>query len=280
MSAVPGPSVVAVEVPPRIEWSAVFAGAIVAAGISITLLAFGSAIGLSVASAAPSWRESSPWLWILSGLFLVFVSLCAFGFGGYIVGRMRQMLAPLTGKEVEFRDSMHGLIAWALAVLFTAVLAVAGAATLMPAAVSGSARAPAGSVAGENLIATELDTLFRSDRMPPTSADLLAYHRAEAARILLKSSGRTGVSADDRDYLAAMVANQSGIDAAEAETRVNAAVGQSALDVHRARQAAVLQAFLIGAALVLGAAIAAFAAFEGGRDRERGTLLKWTWAFR
>src|ERR1043165_8614293 len=72
-----------------VEWRAVFAGAVIAAGVSITLLAFGSAIGLSVSSTAPTWRDSTPWLWLLSGLFLLFVALCAFGFGGYAAGRMR-----------------------------------------------------------------------------------------------------------------------------------------------------------------------------------------------
>lgn len=277
MSVAEQPAVVGVAVPPRIEWSAVVGGAIVAAGISITLLAFGSALGLSVASTAPTWRDSSPWLWILSGLFLVFVALCSFGFGGYIAGRMRLRLAPAAAEEVEFRDSMHGVMAWALAVLLTVLLAIAGTATLMPAATAGAGRSVSGSVAGENLIATELDELFRSDRLP-SNGDTLAYRRAEAARILLKTSSHAGVSADDRDYLASMVASETSVDPAEAQSRVNRVIGEAALDIHRARQAAVLQAFLIAAALLLGAAVAAFAAFEGGRDRERSSFPRWTWA--
>ena len=69
---------------PLIDWRAIIAGAVVAAGISFTLIAFGSAIGLSVASTAPTWRDSSAWLWALSGLYMVFVALCSFGFGGYV----------------------------------------------------------------------------------------------------------------------------------------------------------------------------------------------------
>src|ERR1051326_224898 len=63
---------------PRVDWRAVLGGAAIAAGVSFTLIAFGSAIGLSVASTAPTWRDSSAWLWLLSGLFLIFVALCAF----------------------------------------------------------------------------------------------------------------------------------------------------------------------------------------------------------
>ena len=280
MSATGQPAIVAAELPPRIEWSAVFGGAIVAAGVSATLIAFGSGIGLSVVSAAPTWRDSSPWLWILSGLYLVFVALCAFGLGGYVAGRMRQALAPAATDEVSFRDSMHGLLSWGLAVLFTTILAIAGAATLMPAAVAGGGRTgPTTSVAGENIIASELDELFRSDRLP-ANADAISYRRSEAARILLKSSSHSGVSADDRDYLSAVVGNQTGIGADEASARVNKAISDSQTEIRRARQAAVMQAFLVAAALLAGAAIAAFTAYEGGRDRERGAIPRFNWSFR
>lgn len=46
--------------PPLVDWRAIVGGAVIAAGVSFTLLAFGSGIGLSFASAAPTWRESSP----------------------------------------------------------------------------------------------------------------------------------------------------------------------------------------------------------------------------
>ncbi len=280
MSAANQPIVVASDTLPRIEWSAVFGGAVVAAGVSATLIAFGSGIGLSVASTAPTWRDSSAWLWILSGLYLVLIALCAFGLGGYVAGRMRQRLAPVEGDELRFRDSMHGVLSWGLAVLFTTILAIAGAATLMPAAVAGGGRTgPSTSVAGENIIASELDELFRSDRLA-ANADAINYRRSEAARILLKSQGHSGVSADDRDYLAAMVSRETGISPDEAQARVNTAISNSATEIHRARQAAVLQAFLIAAALLLGAAVAAAAAYEGGRDRERGAIPRFNWSFR
>src|SRR5690348_10469938 len=84
---------------PFIDWRAIIAGAILAAGVSFTLLAFGSGIGLSVVSTAPTWRDSSPWLWLLSGIFLLFVALCAFGVGGYAAGRMRARVAVTEAIE-------------------------------------------------------------------------------------------------------------------------------------------------------------------------------------
>lgn len=265
--------------PSIVLWPAVIAGAIVAAGISFTLLAFGAGIGLSVASTAPTWRDSSPWLWVLSGLFLVLVALCAFGFGGYITGRMRASYRAPSLPEAEFRDGVHGIIMWGLAILLTAMVGLMGAAVLSPvAAPSGGTAGPATSVAGENIIATELDALFRTTRIaiPETNT---AYRRAEAARILLKSNGRVGISSDERNFLAQVVADRTGLPITEAAARTERVIGASAQELHRARVAAVLQAFMVAAGLLLGAAVAWYAAVEGGRDRQRGTLPVWDWRF-
>jgi len=264
----------------RIEWSAVFAGAVVAAGISFTLIAFGSGIGLSVASTAPTWRDSSGWLWLLSGIYLIFVALCAFGFGGYVAGRMHNPLTVASSDEATTRDGMHGIVAWGLAILMTAVLALGTAMTLAPAMSPSGGRAGASmSVAGENIIASELDELFRSDRRG-LNADDLSYRRAEAARILLKSSGHSGVSPEDRDYLSTVVATQTGTSLPDASARVDREIAQAKTEIHRARQAAVMQAFLVAAALLVGAAVAWYAALEGGRDRRQGSYPRWSWSVR
>jgi len=259
----------------RIEWAAIFAGAIGAAGVSFALHAFAIGIGLAVASTAPTWRDSSAALWFLSGLYLLFVALAAFAFGGYIAGRLR---SPLGGesREVEFVDGMHGLITWALAIVFTAIMALGLAATAAPAAAPGGNAGAAQSVAGENIIASELDELFWSDR---PIADL-AYRRAEAARILLKSSSHNGVPQRDREYLAAVVSATTQTPPEEARDRVNRQIAASRDELHRARSAGVLQAFFVAAALFVGAAIAWFAACEGGREREAHILPLWDWSFR
>jgi hypothetical protein len=260
----------------HIEWSAIFAGAIGAAGVSFALHAFAVGIGLAVASTAPTWRDSSAALWFLSGLYLLFVALAAFAFGGYIAGRLR---APLGGetREVEFVDGMHGLITWALAIVFTAILALGLAAAASPAAAPGGGNAGAAqSVAGENIIASELDELFWSDRPIPN----LTYRRAEAARILLKSSSHNGVPQRDREYLAAVVSAETQSPPDAARDRVDREIAASRDELHRARSAGVLQAFFIAAALFVGAAVAWFSACEGGREREARVLPLWDWSFR
>jgi hypothetical protein len=269
----------AVRAEPYIDWRAVTGGAVVAAGVSLTLLAFGSGIGLSVASTAPSWRDSSPWLWLLSGFFLVFVALCAFGFGGYAAGRMRLATGAPSGAESEFRDGMHGVFMWGLAILISAVLASVGALTATRAATpSGDSAGPAESVAGETILASELDELFRSYRFAPGAN--IDYQRAEAARILLKTESRAGVSADDRTYLSDVVAAHAGVSGAEADDRVNRILAAAKDELHRARVASVMEAFLVATAFLIGAAVAWFSAEEGGRDRELGRLPVWDWSLR
>ena len=99
-----------------VHWGAVIAGAIAAAALAFVLLGFGAGLGLAVSSASPTWRDASFALWFLSGIYLIFVALLSFGFGGYVAGRMRSRLTSVAGSdEAGFRDGMHGLLAWALA---------------------------------------------------------------------------------------------------------------------------------------------------------------------
>lgn len=271
MSAIGEP--VAVIPRPHLQWSAIFAGAVTAAGAAFTLHAFGAGIGLSVVSTAPTWRDSSAVYWVLAGVYLLFVAVVAFSVGGYVAGRMR---APLNidAAETEFRDGMHGLITWGLAILLTAGLALGAAATTAPAvAPSGGSTGAAQSIAGENIIASELDELFRTDK----AIENLTYRRAEAARILLKSSSHNGVPNSDRRYLTTLAGRLMGLPETEADQRVDRAIATSADELRRARIVAVLQAFFVAVALLTGIAVAWHGATEGGKDRERGAYHFWEW---
>src|SRR3954467_10689161 len=73
-----------------LHWSPVIAGALVASAFALALITFGTSLGLSAASTAPTWRDTSPMLALASGLYLVLTVIVSFGFGGYIAGRMRR----------------------------------------------------------------------------------------------------------------------------------------------------------------------------------------------
>lgn len=269
-----GQELTASSVPRLGNWYSMFAGAITAVGISLTLMAFGGAIGLSVTSTAPTWRQSSSWLWLGSGLYLVFVALWAFGFGGYIAGRLRQPSRPDT-EETSFRDGLHGLTSWGLALALSAALAAAAAMAAKPQALAPDTTV---STTAETLIPSELDRLFRNTVRPRDAS--FEYHRAEAGRILLQVSSNSGISSDDRDYLGGLVSANTGLGMSEATDRVNRAIAEARDAIHRARVAAVLQAFMIAAGLALGAAIAWFSAIEGGKERDHGRIPEWNWTRR
>src|SRR4051794_38922663 len=99
-----------------ITWSSVVAGAASAAALSSILTAFGVAVGLSISSTSPTWRDASTALALLSGLYLVLQAVFAFGLGGYLTGRTCQGAAAAPAA-VERTDGINGLLSWALAVL-------------------------------------------------------------------------------------------------------------------------------------------------------------------
>ena len=255
-----------------LNWSAVVAGALTGAALSLVLIAFGSAIGLSVASTAPSGRDTSATLAVLSGLFLLLTAIVSFGFGGYVAGRLRtRWSGTLHNEFVEFRDGTHGLVSWALAVVISGVAAAIMATTLASKAVPPAASPTANS--GEALIAYDLDRLFRSDRRPQGD---ISYSRAEANRILLSATSRDGIKPDDRGYLARVVAGQTGIAQPEAEKRVDEAVAATRTAVKKARQSGVILGFSVAVSLLLGAAAAWYAACLGGQHRDvAGPPLRW-----
>jgi hypothetical protein len=134
------------------------------------------------------------------------------------------------------------------------------------AAPSGGASGPSASVAGENTIAFDIDRLLRGDRRPG-EADI-QYTRAEVARVLLTSSGHTGVAADDRGYLIRLVSARTGLVPPEAEKRVDTAIASAKENIGRARKSTVILAFMAGSAALLGAVAAWFGAAAGGQHRD------------
>jgi hypothetical protein len=260
-----------------VQWGPVIAGAIAAAALAVVLHAFAAAIGLAVSSTSPTWRDASIALWLVSGLYLILAALASYGLGGYVAGRTRARPDGASPEEVEFRDGTHGLLVWALATLLGALLAFATVQSLARLAAPSSGQAGAAtSVGGENILAYDLDRLFRSDRRP-ANVDM-EYSRAEAARILLTASGHRGVSAEDRAYLVRLVAGLTGLAPPDADQRITDVIERARDNISKARRSAVMLAFMAGAAALLGAAAAWFAACAGGeqRDGARVPSLRWT----
>jgi hypothetical protein len=248
-----------------VTWNAAIAGAVVAAALVFVLDSFGVAIGLGLSSASPTWRDTSFALVLLSGFYLLLTALAAYALGGYFAGRMRRPYGP--AENPEYDDGMHGLLVWGLATLLSGLVAVATVSFLQRTAGGVAASSQATStVPGERLIGFELDRLFRGSERR-TDGDLI-YDRSEAARILLTTSSHSGMDPSDRAYLAKLIAADTGAPAPDAERRVDEAASHVKQDINRARSSAVILAFMIGAATLLGAVAAWAAAITAGRHRD------------
>jgi hypothetical protein len=252
-------------------WTPITLGALVATALSSIFLVFGTTVGLGVTSASPSWRDASAALALLSGLYLIIQAAISFGVGGYIAGRTRTATVASDSAEIEHRDGLHGLAAWALAVVLGTILAalIASAALNRSITSAPSARTSA----AEPLLSYEIDRMFRPAKRV-ANIDL-AQERAEAGRILLTSSSHSGMTSDDRAYLIQLVGATAGLTAADAEKRVDTAIANSQSAIARSRRSSAILAFSVAAALLIGAVIAWAAAAAGGRHRDGAPLPHW-----
>jgi hypothetical protein len=260
-----------------LQWGPIIAGALAAAAFASVLHSFALALGLAVSSSAPTWRDTSFALVLLSGLYLILVALASYSLGGYIAGRVRPPVLAGTLEETEFRDGAHGLVVWALATLLTVVLALGIAqAVTRVAAPSAPSSGPATSSGAENIIAYDLDRLFRGERAQTGD---MTYTRSEAGRILLTASSHRGMLPEDRNYLIRLVSLRTGLAEPEATRRVDDVVARAKDNITRARRSAIILGFMIGAAALIGAVAAWVAACAGGRHRD-GEAIEPAWMWR
>jgi hypothetical protein len=244
-----------------IQWPGVWAGAFVAAGVSFLLITFGSAIGLAVAPLAPSWRTASVPFSLLSGLWILAVAIGSAAAGGYIAGRARATWSVAHTDEVEFRDGVHGLVVWAVALTIGALLSALSGAVLATAVnpVTGPQAASGGAVA------YEVDRLFRGEATGPSLSPAV---REQASRALLAASSDTGFTPDDRADLVRLVAETTRAPPATVQARVDQSIALVRQKLRAVRHAAIILAFITAAAAAVAAVAAAQAARIGGRQRD------------
>ncbi len=272
-----------------VSWAAVLAGTLVAVSLTLVLMAIGS--GLGFASISP-WSHrglSATGFTVLTAAWLVVVQWGSSAVGGYTTGRLRTKWAGVHTHEVFFRDTAHGLLTWATATVFVALISAASAvhtaergaqaaATVSSAAMGhaahGSMGGPMGGpMGGEGPGSYEIDTLLRSSSAQPLPPE----RYGEVARIMKNAlgSGDGTLSEEDRNYLTALVASHSSIPPAEAQKRVDDALAQMKAAEVRARQAAdaarkaaAEASIYIALSMLIGAFIASVSAALGGRLRD------------
>jgi hypothetical protein len=267
-----------------VEWSAIFAGALLASAIIVLMTAFGSAIGLSLVS--PYNGPSPSLFYVALALWSTWITVSSFVAGGYVTGRLRRPIDGATPHEVHVRDGAHGLVVWAATVVIGASLAtisLSSAVTTMSlssAIKTGADQAKSGAPAFSSSLAPvadsmgyESDALMRNNGAPASGG--AETSRQEVARILMKGAANGSLNADDRAYLARIVSAHDGLKQADAEKRVDAISDQikTSADKERAateslRKATIMLAFLTAASMVLGTAAAWWGAGVGGRHRD------------
>lgn len=111
--------------PSYVDCGAVIAGTFLALAISVVLIPFGNALGLSFSHAATLETITLKNI-IIVGLWTLWVQLMASMAGAYLAGRILRTSAPNT-EESELRDGAHGLVVWAASTVLMAIaIAVAG----------------------------------------------------------------------------------------------------------------------------------------------------------
>jgi hypothetical protein len=288
-----------------LEWGPMILGALGATAISVVLLTFGVALGLTAVSPYPYAGISAKGLAVLSATYSALVLVASFGAGGYLAGRLRRPWAGGQANESHFRDGAHGFGVWALGVVAGAAIGMSGASAVVKTAIqstttaaaagtAGAASNPAAGQAMSGLSMTPTD--YAADRLlapgsaaggaPAGAGANPAVSRSELAatiaRAFLTNLHNPQLDARDRTMLAQMVGEQRGLSQGDAEKRVDDAFAefktaeQKVRDAaERARKVALIAAFAAAATLAVACAAACAAAGLGARHRVR---IRWSFS--
>ena len=258
-----------------LDWGPVILGALGAAAMSVVLLAFGSALGLSVVSPYQYAGISAKGAAIAAAVYLALVMVASFAAGGYIAGRMRTPWRTTDEVEMHFRDGAHGFGVWALGVLLGAALAASGVGAVVSAAGKATTAIAAAGTAGaasnpalgqlslrptdyaiDRLLApapagapapaapapaaagTDATAGAAPVRANPVAPRSRADLEAPIARVFAAGLATPQLDARDRTYLARIVSEQTGLPQAEAEKRVDETYADLKAAEQKARDAA------------------------------------------
>ncbi|AVY99083.1 hypothetical protein DAI21_16240 [Lelliottia sp. WB101] len=298
-----------------VSWGAIFAGAAAAASLSLILLILGAGLGLTAVSPWESRGLDAGTVGIAAIAWLTFTQIVASGMGGYLAGRLRSKWVDTHTDEVYFRDTAHGFLAWAVAALVSAALltstmsaivgggakvvgTVAGGATVATATGAASMANGSSAVEGSSMNYF-VNSLFRANN-PGTPANGAADPASPAAApapaapsqqhvspaqlgevtgIFANSITTGALPQEDRQYVAQLIAQNTGITQQEAEQRVQSTYDKAQAKLKEAKEKAqqaadtarkttsylMLWTFI---SLLAGAFVASLCATFGGRQRD------------
>jgi hypothetical protein len=289
---------------PAVSWAAIAAGSTACAAVTLLLMAFGIGMGFSVVSPWSDSDVSSTTFTIAGGVYLIVVAMLSATIGGYLAGRLRSQWSSVHEHERYFRDSAHGLLVWAFAMVVSAAV-LGGAFTHILSGASFGSGPAAGATAQGAPTDIYVDTLLRADptgtpaeQAGQTTSPIPQNHqtatplqggqvagaasaplaagsnqggnRAEIARILAPNLRKGGSISDaDRGYLVKVVSARTGLPPTDAEARVNQVIAQVKTTADAARSSAAKFSLWLVVSMLSGALSASLAAIEGGNLRNR-----------
>lgn len=252
-----------------VSWGAIFAGAAAAASLALMLLMLGAGLGLTSISPWENQGLAAGTVGIAAIAWLTFTQIVASGMGGYVAGRLRTKWVDTHTNEIYFRDTAHGFLTWAVALLVSAVLltttisSLIGGSAKIVGSVAGGATATAVNNAGEGssmLSKSSMEyftrSLFRASGSTPagnsnaSGNDAMAMNQpvppkaespaqlAEVTGIFANSIYSGALPQDDLTYVAQLVSQNTGISQQEAEQRVQAVYDKAQANLKEAKDKA------------------------------------------
>lgn len=252
-----------------VSWGAIFAGAAAAASLALMLLMLGAGLGLTSISPWENQGLAAGTVGIAAIAWLTFTQIVASGMGGYLAGRLRTKWVDTHTNEIYFRDTAHGFLTWAVALLVSAVLLTTtislliGGSAKVIGSVAGGATATAVNNAGEGssmLSKSSMEyftrSLFRASGSTPAGNsnapgnDVMAMNQpvppkaespaqlAEVTGIFANSIYSGALPKDDLTYVAQLVSQNTGISQQEAEQRVQAVYDKAQANLKEAKDKA------------------------------------------
>ena len=252
-----------------VSWGAIFAGAAAAASLALMLLMLGAGLGLTSISPWENHGLAAGTVGIVAIAWLTFTQIVASGMGGYLAGRLRTKWVDTHTNEIYFRDTAHGFLTWAVALLVSAVLltttisSLIGGSAKVIGSVAGGATATAVNNAGEGssmLSKSSMEyftrSLFRASGSTPagnsnaSGNDVMAMNQpappkaespaqlAEVTGIFANSIYSGALPKDDLTYVAQLVSQNTGISQQEAEQRVQAVYDKAQANLKEAKDKA------------------------------------------
>ncbi|OFZ18147.1 MAG: hypothetical protein A2X94_03260 [Bdellovibrionales bacterium GWB1_55_8] len=217
---------------------AIFIGALIMLLAQLLFFLFGSFVGLIFLT--DSGSESTQTIAVSTGVYLLIALLLSVFAGAYVAAR-------LSGPQRRFVAGVHGVGAFALAVIFSvASIGIGGGSTLSP--LLARAGLGAGSVVGADVMLEQVSKMR-------IVTDLSVLKGKAVTQIVIPQEGSASIGEEALKELrqkAGKAAKEADIEAPSAKEAASAAKLASAA------------AFL---ALLLGALVSYFAAVRGGRQR-------------